>query len=116
MPTPLDQEIRFYNDNLADWLTRFKDRFVLVKGDELIGVYNTSSEALAEGARRFGLQSFLVRQVQEQQPDIYSRFSTGDPSCRFSTSKSLRSSQRLAEIPPFIHPRTICISMVRRSR
>ncbi len=71
MPTPLDQEIRFYNDTLIDWLTRFRDRFVLVKGGELIGVYNTNSEALAEGARRFGLQSFLVRQVQEQQPDVY---------------------------------------------
>jgi hypothetical protein len=38
-------------------------KVVLVKDEELIGAFNTIEEALAEGARRFGLTPFLVREV-----------------------------------------------------
>ena len=35
----------------------------MVKGDNLAGVFDTMDEALAAGARTFGLQPFLVRQL-----------------------------------------------------
>lgn len=46
---------------------------MLVKDAELIGAFNTIDDALAEGARRFGLTPFLVRQVtatKEKEIDI----------------------------------------------
>jgi hypothetical protein len=65
----LAEERAYYDEHLAEWLTRFPGRFVLVKGRELAGAYNTMDEALSDGARHFGLDSFLVRQVLPAQPE-----------------------------------------------
>ncbi len=66
----LTQEIKFYDEHLQEWLKTNSKKFVLIKESDLIGFYNTFDEALSEGARRFGLESFLVRQVIEKQEDI----------------------------------------------
>lgn len=66
----LEQEIKFYQDNLEAWLTNFAGKFVVVKGNELIGVFDTIDAALSEGARRFGLNSFLVRRVERTPQEI----------------------------------------------
>jgi hypothetical protein len=67
----LEEERRFYEENLPQWIDQYADRFVLVKGRDLIGTFNTMEEALAQGARLFGLQSFLVRQVLPNQPELH---------------------------------------------
>ena len=46
-------------------------RFVLIHGDELVGVFDTDAEALVEGARRFGREAFLVRQVRDEEPIFF---------------------------------------------
>jgi len=66
----LEQEQAYYAEHLTDWLSQYVDRFVVVKGESLVGVYNTMEEALADGARRFGLQSVLVRRVQPVQEEV----------------------------------------------
>ena len=59
----LTTEREYYDENLTDWLQHHSGRVVLVKGRQLIGFFDTEDEALAEGARLFGLDSFLVRRV-----------------------------------------------------
>ncbi len=66
----LAQERKYYGEHLEEWLKRYSGRVALVKGDELVGVYNTEDEALTEGARRFGRESFLVRRVVPTQEEI----------------------------------------------
>ena len=66
----LEQERQFYSENLDKWLTQHAGKFVLVKGEELLGAYETYEDALAEGARRFGLQSFLVRRVGDVEQEV----------------------------------------------
>ncbi|MEW5717969.1 MAG: hypothetical protein AB1817_05025 [Chloroflexota bacterium] len=66
----LDQELRFYQENKAMLLSQYNGKFIVIKGQELIGSFDTINDALAEGARRFGLESFLVRRVQERQEEI----------------------------------------------
>lgn len=66
----LEQEIQFFTEHLAEWLERHSGKFVLVKGPELIGFFDTIEAALAAGARRFGLQPFLVRRVLETQETV----------------------------------------------
>jgi len=61
----LEKERKFYDRKRAELVSQHLGQFVLIKEEELIGVYNKIEEALAEGARRFGLQSFLVRQISE---------------------------------------------------
>jgi hypothetical protein len=59
----LEKEREYFSKHYAELLSRHLGKVVLVKGDELIGAFNTIEEALAEGARRFGLTPFLVREV-----------------------------------------------------
>lgn len=59
----LEKERKYFSEHHADLLSRYPGKFALVKDDELIGTFNTIEEALAEGARRFGLQALLVRQI-----------------------------------------------------
>lgn len=61
----LEQELAFFDARLPEWLEKHRDRVALVKGDALIGFYDTDEIAIVEGARRFGLQPFLVRRVRE---------------------------------------------------
>jgi hypothetical protein len=59
-----------FEEHKAEWLSRYQERFVLVKGRELIGVFNTIEEALEEGVRHFGLTSFLIKRVEEEEDEV----------------------------------------------
>lgn len=69
--TVLEKERKYFETNRKQWVALHPGKFVLVKGEELIGVFDKPEDALAEGARRFGLDSFLVRQVKEAEELIY---------------------------------------------
>jgi len=61
----LEQELKLYEQMKAALPV---GQFVLIRGDELIGIYETESQALSEGARRFGRESFLLRRVGNEEP------------------------------------------------
>jgi hypothetical protein len=67
----LENERKYFEQHHDEWLKQHSGKFVLVKNEELIGVFDTQQEALVEGARRFGTESFLVRQVEETEQLIY---------------------------------------------
>jgi len=66
----LEMEIAFYEKNLEKWLIMYPGKFILVKGEELVGVYDTNEQALATGASLFGLASYLIRRVEKNKEDI----------------------------------------------
>jgi hypothetical protein len=59
----LDVERAYFERTRAELEAHFSGRFVVIKDEEVIGAFNTIQEALSEGTRRLGLNSFLVRQV-----------------------------------------------------
>jgi len=59
----LDQERATFDRNSVEWTRKYGGKFALVKDDSLVGVFDTMEEALAAGARSFGLEPFLVRQL-----------------------------------------------------
>jgi hypothetical protein len=67
----LEQELEFFAANRTKWLENHSGKFVLVKGQELIGVFDNADTAVAEGAKRFAPESFLVRQLEPEEKDIY---------------------------------------------
>lgn len=62
----LQVEREFFKANQAEWIKIHSGKFVLVKGEKLIGVFDSDQKAVAEGLRLFGSESFLVRGVDEQ--------------------------------------------------
>lgn len=63
--SPLQTELEFFKANQAEWAKVHSGKFVLVKGEKLIGVFDSDQNAVAEGLRFFGSESFLVRGVNE---------------------------------------------------
>jgi hypothetical protein len=57
----LDIERKYFEKKRPEWLHKHSGKFVLIKGED----------ALAEGTRRFGTDSFLVRLVEESEETIY---------------------------------------------
>ena len=66
-PPMLTEERQYFETNREDLLERCAGKYVLIKGAELIGAYDDEETAISEGARAFGLESFLVRRVEDGQ-------------------------------------------------
>ncbi len=54
----LEKELEFFAENKTQWAEAHWGKFVLVKGSELLGVYDNAETAIAEGAKRVGAESF----------------------------------------------------------
>ena len=59
----LEQENKFFEDNLSEFLETKKGKYVLVFGTELIGTFESQIDALSEGYEKFKEKPFFVRQV-----------------------------------------------------
>jgi hypothetical protein len=66
----LEQERAFYTAHEAEWMAAHPSRFVVVKGERLLGAFDSIEEALAAGAAAFGPQSFLVRRLGEEPTEV----------------------------------------------
>jgi len=59
----LEVERQFFDEHAEQLRSQYAGKFVVIKLQEIVGAFDTMDEALAEGARRFGLDSFLVRHI-----------------------------------------------------
>jgi hypothetical protein len=66
----LEKELETYKRELPGLLEK-EGKFVLVHGEELVGVFDTYEDALKIGYEKFGLQSFLVKKVQADERMLY---------------------------------------------
>jgi len=64
----LETEFRFYKAHHREFLEIYRNLFVLIKGDQLVGVFPNAETAHREGVNRFGMEPFLVKQVLEVEP------------------------------------------------
>ena len=61
--TVLEQEIAAYNGMKAELEQHHMGKWVLIRGDELIGTFDTLDTAAQEAVSRFGRGPYLIRQV-----------------------------------------------------
>ena len=64
----LGEELAFYDEHREEFLHRYTNRHLLIKGSELIGSFATMDQAVGEGVRQFGSGPFLVRLSGEDTP------------------------------------------------
>jgi len=71
MAEPLKEERKYFTDHQVEWRKTYPGKFALVKGNQLVGTFNRPEDAIAEGARRFGTEPFLVRSVDQVEEEVY---------------------------------------------
>ena len=67
---PLAEELRTFYAHKAELLETAKRRYVLIKGDDVVGLFDYQEEAFSEAYRRFRLSGFMIKQVQEHEEVI----------------------------------------------
>jgi nicotinamide riboside kinase len=71
---PLEQELHTFHEQKDHLLEKYKDRYVLIKGDDVVADFESRGDALREGYKRFGHEAFLVKKVEEvEQVNFFSR-------------------------------------------
>ena len=66
----LETELALFEQMKADLLKNHEGKFVLIRGSEFLGAYDTAQNAYAEGVKRFGRAAFLVKKVTKQE-EVY---------------------------------------------
>ena len=61
----LETELRFFNQQRTRLLQDAPGKFVLVKGESLIGVFDSETAAIRHGYQTLGNVPFLVKKVTE---------------------------------------------------
>jgi hypothetical protein len=71
MSTTIEKELETYREKLPTLLAE-EGKFVLIHDGEVAGTFDTYAHALSEGCKRFKLEPFLVKQIQqiERSPSI----------------------------------------------
>jgi hypothetical protein len=66
----LQQELATYEREKSRLISESQGKFVLIKGDE-VDVWGTYEDALRAGYEKYGLTTFLVKQVRETEDLCY---------------------------------------------
>ncbi|MCY4150629.1 MAG: hypothetical protein OXE94_00115 [Aestuariivita sp.] len=64
----LSEELRFYQENKEDFLHKYTNRYLLIKGSTLVGTFAAKKQAIGQGVRQFGNEPFLIRLSGEDTP------------------------------------------------
>lgn len=64
IPNHLLQDIRAFDAIEESLVEEHAGKAVLIKAAELQGIFSTIDEANAEGKRRFGSETFLIRKIR----------------------------------------------------
>lgn len=59
----LDTELKTYEQHRDQLLGRAEGKYVLIRNEQVIGVYESKMDAIAQGYQKFGNVPFLVKQV-----------------------------------------------------
>ncbi len=68
---PLAEELKTYQQHLDELLQTAPGKYALIKGSNLVGLFDHKEDALNEGYRRFQLKSFMVHRVQKDLDNVY---------------------------------------------
>jgi len=60
----LKKEFNWYLDNQTELVRKYKGKFIVVKNQEVIGIYDSEIEAYSESAKTHELGTFLIQECQ----------------------------------------------------
>jgi len=65
MAKALEKEFEYYLAHQAELVEKFDGKFVVIKGNEVLGAYDSEIEAIRETMKDHELGTFLVQKCEE---------------------------------------------------
>jgi hypothetical protein len=62
---PLQKEYNYYESIKSELLGKSKGKFALIKGEELVGTFDTDQDAYKAGLLKYGNTPFLIVHITE---------------------------------------------------
>ena len=69
----LENEYKFYEDNKNNFINKYLNKYIVIKGDKVLGVFNSSEDAIKNAVQENELGTFLVQYVNEDEPQVIFR-------------------------------------------
>lgn len=73
----LDKEYQYFRVNRNELLKQYKDKFIVIKDQKVVGSYSTEQEAYEDSVQKFELGTFLLQKCvvedEEQKAVFHSR-------------------------------------------
>lgn len=66
----LSKELKYFREIKKQLLANHSGQFVLIKDNELVGVFTTQEEAYKKGVEKFDNNPFLIHQVIEEEQRV----------------------------------------------
>ena len=74
----LETEWRYFNEHRADLFEQAPGKYALIKGNILVGMFDSEAIAIRNGHERLGNVPFLVKQITEvDMPLTFTSFDLG---------------------------------------
>ncbi len=64
MALSLEKEFQYYLNNQAELVKKYSGKFIVIKGEQVLGAYDSEIEAIEETSREHELGSFLVQKCE----------------------------------------------------
>lgn len=74
--TVLEQEYNFFLKKRQSLLPTNENKFVVIVGEQIAGIYESVSEALKEAVKNYKLGTFLIQKVSKNEADLVQKFSS----------------------------------------
>ena len=63
-------ELQYYKTHKEELLKRHANKYLVIRGDRLLGVYDTDIDAYKAGLEEFGNVAFLIKKVTKEEEVI----------------------------------------------
>ena len=62
----LDKEFEYYKENKEILLSKYENKFIVIVGNEVVGVFDDNMKAIRQTMKNHKLGTFLVQQVTKE--------------------------------------------------
>jgi len=66
----LDKEFAFFNKNLEKFKKEYINKYIVIKSENVLGVYDTFEEAMEQTSKTEEVGTFLIQKIDEN-PNTY---------------------------------------------
>lgn len=72
----LDKELQYYIENQTELVQNYQGKFLVIKNQAVIGIYNAEIEAYSETVKEHELGTFLIQECQPGDENYTQTFRT----------------------------------------